>query len=134
MSNIKKQALVQALERIVSTLERNPTSAVGMNVSVSGDGKGGNVTGVSVNVSGGQGSGDVTGMHISVSSGDPNPADIALIQALNESVQALRAENADQSLIDGLLSRARDLGNRALDAAIAAATKAAIAYYIGGGE
>ena len=100
MPDIEQQAVIDALKDIAATLERNPSSVTGVKIVARGDGKGGDVTGLSISVSGGAGSGDVTGMKVSVSSGDRNPADIALIQAINDTVQALGAGDVDRSRID----------------------------------
>ena len=119
------EKLASSLEQIAELLAINPSPIVGMKVVASSDGKGGNVTGVKVTAIGGSGAGKTTGMNVSVTGGQRNPLDAKLIEELQGAAAAVRAGTAPQSWISSLLDRLKELGNRAIDAAVDAAVKAA---------
>jgi hypothetical protein len=123
--------LVAALDRLAESLLANPSSAIGMKVSVSGDGKGGNVTGLRVTAIGGKGAGNVTGLQVSVEAGVPNTALLALANELRQAAATVRAGVECSSWVSSLVARAKELGNRALDGSIEAVASAATAYFLG---
>jgi hypothetical protein len=136
MPNQEAKLLIGALGKIVEQMTAYPHTVIGSQniVRVDSNTSGGTIVGenVSVVVGAGSGGGTVIGKSVTVSLTGPSPVEKQIVEELRAAMASIASEaSPPKSWLLGLLKRVSDLGNRALDAAVTAATAAAAKFFLG---
>lgn len=122
------QDLSNTLALLAQHIESAPARLVGASISVTGGG-GGSATGLRISVGAGAPGTKVVGMSVSVSEGDYHSQAAELIKDLREAAEAAKNSKPPKSWIYGLLDRAKNLGNRAIETGVLTASAKIAEHY-----
>jgi hypothetical protein len=133
MTTAAQENLAHALETLSRQIASAPRTVIGNKVSVvAGPGSSGTIIGQQIRATAGPGSsGNVTGLHAQAIAGADPAAD--LVRELSEAAAAVRQDKGHRGWLSGLLTRAKSLTDRVVDATAVAAVQQGIAAVFGAG-